>query len=1048
MDKRKLLIDNNLKSNFQDFNYDFKDNKLKINDVKNTAESFKRGSAKQPFETNDKSFEFINKTNSSLTTHTENDISYFRNKIEDLQFKADSLDVKLKARDKEIQHQQSQIKKYIHEIHQIQIMEQDYKEQVVSINNELSQWKDKYFANLKEYQYKLAFLTRKAEQDLNLQKKNYEEILNQKQKEIEQIELRFENERDHLYQAIELQNKPQNINNEINELITKYDELETENMGLREKILVFEANQDELKFHIQQISGRLLEQVNKNVQLDQQKQQEIQNCQNQLLAKDKQINNLLIQIEESKNDEQYLDQEKLMQLENLNNQLIEQNSQLEDENQKLKTQISEQQEHENNLKLIIQQQKQQNLKLQQENNQFQEQINQFEYLQVKDSNQKQKEQQEQIDSLLLKLNKVELECEELRQQIGKQNDELIESYRKDIREKDEVIQVQGLNQKEFEKVMAQYRVENKEYKTKNELLINQNEIQNLQIEEMFKDKQILQKQLETLENNYTIQLQQLQNYQIALNNCKIKEQSYNEQIVYFTQLEDDNSMLQLQNSQLKQQLADLMEEFNPKINLFQQEIIQKKELNELFQLQLHEKDIQLKQLEKDLFLMQEQNQQLFDNNQILQQDISKQQQDLSILKTKPDDLTVNSIEDGKEVLIEENQVDQPKNEEPLENLEEIEKELQFQKQQNADLNFKLNNALQEIQILQEQIVQSQEEFETQITQIKQELISKRLQNDKLELIQMDYEKVKNEIALLQNLNEIKDQQIENLRANILEDETQQDFINQQESQIKELQYIKQNLETELDRNKNEYEQEINKLREERDCLKSKTIEAIQQKVVLENQLQNLQEELLRKQIIINRIDPNQIVEPYKNEYSSNSELNKTPDGKQQQTDDDLERDFTNNQQEYEVQVEDKELIKERKNSNILPQNDQEFEIFEQIQIPQVQSDQREQNTNSFKISLQNMEQLPNQENLQNQQFEEQTRNKEDQIKQSSKQFEKQCGKQEEVHKKIDLKTQDFFGKELSQEEPANTSQTSQELANYLINNALNGAIQSLLNISQ
>ncbi|CAD8167132.1 unnamed protein product [Paramecium octaurelia] len=1026
MDKRKLLFEDNLKTNFQDFNNDFKDNKLKANDIKNRDQSNKRVSTKQPYEANNKSNELNNKTNSSFTIYQDNDTSYFRKRIEDLQFRVDSQDLKLKAKDKEIQHQQSQIKQYILELHQVQIMEKDYKEQILALNSELSQWKDKYFANLKEYQYKLATITRQASQDQNSLKKKYEEIIEQQQKEIEQIELRFENERDNIYKSMELQNKSQHINEEINELISKYDELETENMGLREKIIVFEANQDELKFHIQQISGRLLEQVNKTVQLEQQKQQDIQNCQNLLLAKDKQINNLLIQIEESKNDEQYLDQEKLVQLENLNNQLIEQNSQLEDENQKLKTQLSDQLEQDNeDLKLIIQKQKQQIEKQQQELTQYIQEKNQFEQQSISEVNSKSQEQQIEINAILQQLSQAEQECEKLRQQnhnlqnsisnqqiFGYQKDELldqIESYVRDIKEKDEVIQSQRINQKEFEKVLAQYRAENKEYKTKNELLSNQNEISTLQIEEILREKQHLQKQLESLANENKLQTKELQNLQETLNIYMRKENDHS-LIMKIENLENKNSILQEQNFMLQQKADEVMEEFEQKTKFYQSEIAETQEVYKLISLQLNEKEIQLKQLEENLVLQKEHSQQLFENNQTLQEDQRLCHQQLSNFKYQTEDtldeidskykiqdqqiksktfdkqkvFEFNNVEVQQDITTYESKQENSQNEELLQMIKEFDLQLRSEKELNENLNLQLKNLQDEFLALQEEKLNSLISIEKQEEQIKQLIY---------------------ELAEQKRLNE-----------------TLQQTYNS-------------NLEMELEKNKNTFEYTINILQEEKDQLKQKTIEAIQENIDLQNKLQHFETELLQKQLQLSRIDHEQVVESYENENSNNFELEQSPEGKQYQIIKNEKSDQVNNQYGGEVQYQ--EFMKDDKSQ--MKKLEQEFEFQQQVQVPLNQKELREQIVSSFEQSSQSVEQPSNQETLVSKLIEKINLD-EHSILSNPKPEQQELFEVNQQIKEVSFNQQ--------QDDPSKISIISKQLANNLINNVLIDAIESVLNLSK
>ncbi|CAK76833.1 unnamed protein product (macronuclear) [Paramecium tetraurelia] len=1033
MDKRKLLFEDNLKTNFQDFNNDFKDNKLKVNDIKNRDQSNKRVSTKQPYEANNKSNELNNKTNSSFSIYQDNDTSYFRKRIEDLQFRVDSQDLKLKAKDKEIQHQQSQIKQYILELHQIQIIEKDYKEQIIALNSVLSQWKDKYFANLKEYQYKLATITRQASQDQNSLKKKYEEIIEQQQKEIEQIELRFENERDNIYKSMELQNKSQHINEEINvrnslsiqqELISKYDELETENMGLREKILVFEANQDELKFHIQQISGRLLEQVNKTVQLEQQKQQEIQNCQNLLLAKDKQINNLLIQIEESKNDEQYLDQEKLVQLENLNNQLIEQNSQLEDENQKLKTQHSDQFEQENEeLKLIIQKQKQQIQKQQQELTQYIQQKNQFEQLSISEANLKSQEQQVEFNAILQQLSQAEQECEKLRQQnhtlqnsisnqqiFGYQKDELleqIESYVRDIKEKDEVIQSQRINQKEFEKVLAQYRAENKEYKTKNELLSNQNEISTLQIEEILREKQQLQKQLESLANENKLQTKEIQNLQETIN-IQMRKENDNSLIMKIENLKNKNSILQEQNIMLSQKADEVLEEFEQKTKFYQLEIAETQELYNLISLQLNEKELKLKQLEENLVLQKEHSQQLFENNQTLQEDQRLYHQQLSNFKQITEDTQIydvdfqnqlqdqqiksktsdrqkgfefNNVEERQEITTYVSKQENNQNEELLQMINDFDLQLRSEKELNENLNLQLQNLQGEFLALQEDKLKSLIQTEKQEEQIKQ---------------------------LTQKLTEQK----------LLNEDLQQTY--------------QSNLEIELEKNKNTFENTINLLQEEKDQLKQKTIEAIQENIDLQNKLQQFETELLQKQLQLSRIDHQQVVESYENENSNNFELEQSTEGRQYLIVKNEKSEQVNNQQEDDVQVQ--EFMKDE-NSQI-KKLEQEFEFQQQAQVPLNQKGLREQIVSSFEQSSQSVEQASNQETLVLKLIEK-INFDEHSVLSNPKPEQQELFEVDQQPKEVSFNQQ--------QDDP---SKISKELANNLINNVLIDAIESVLNLSK
>ncbi|CAD8069303.1 unnamed protein product [Paramecium primaurelia] len=1045
MDKRKLLFEGNLKNNFQDFNNDFKDNKLKINDIKNRDQSNKGVTTKQPYEANNKSNELINKTNSSFTNYQDNDVSYFRKKIEDLQFRVDSQDLKLKAKEKELHHQQSQIKQYILEIHQIQIIEQDYKDQIIALNNELSQWKDKYFANLKEYQYKLATITRQSSQDQSSLKKKYEEIIEQQQKEMEQIELRFENERDNLYKAMELQNKSQHIHDEINELIQKYDELETENMGLREKILVFEANQDELKFHIQQISGRLLEQVNKNVQLEQQKQQEIQNCQNLLLAKDKQINNLLIQIEESKNEEQYLDQEKLMQLENLNNQLIEQNSQLEDENQKLKTQISDQLEQENeDLKLIIQKQKQENLKIQQDLSQYIYEKNQLEQQNISDANLKLEQLQIEFNAIRQQLDQKELECDQLRQQnltlqnnisnqqiFGYQKDELIEqieSYERDIKEKDEVIQSQRINQKDFEKVMFQYRAENKEYKTKNELLTNQNEIQTLQIEEILKANQLLQKQVENLTNENKFYTQELQNLQETLQNYIRKEENNNSQIMIIENLQHNNSTFQQQNFMLEQKVAE-MEEFEKINKLYEQEMAQKQELYELLSLQLNEKDIQLKKFEKDLVLQKQQSQSLFEQNQTLEEDlrlchqqliklknfsqntqeeqfeltnrILDQQTNCSTLQIKQG-FEINNVNIQQNLITQDYKDLQNQNEELLQIIKDFDLQLRSEKELNENLNLKIKNMLHEFQ---EEKLKSLVQKEKEVQLMEQKIFEEQIRQLKIEL-------------------------------------TEQKLLNENLQQV-----FNCNLQMEIENNKKVFESKINQLQLEKDKFKQKTIEAIQENINLQNKLQQFETEFLSKQLELSRIDPNQIAESYENENSHKFQLEQSPDGNQQQIIENEKSQQIDREQGDEVQ--DQDIIKEERNSSNLHQDsqiknlEQQFEIQKQIQIHLIDQDLREQIVSSFQLGQQNLEQPGNKETIFSQIID--NIDLEEQSIQTNPKPEHEEIFDEELKQGVDLQPKEF-AKNLNQEDPSKITRISQELANSLINNVLIGAIESVLNL--
>ncbi|CAD8068683.1 unnamed protein product [Paramecium primaurelia] len=720
MDRKKLLFESNLKNNSQDLIVGGRETKATINEIRSRDDSIRRGSSKQPYHINNKSYDISTKTSGSFIITKDNEVSYLKKKIDELQFRLDSQEAKLKARDKEIAYQQSQIKQFVLEMNEVQIIEDNYKEEISVLNKELSQWKEKYFANLKEYQFRQAQLSRQSQQEQAMMRKKYEEMIEQQQREIESIEIRFENERDNLYKALDLQNTTMKKNDEMKELMIKLEERDAETHQLQERIQVLEKNKEELKLHYQQQTSKLNEQIKKCNYIE----QEVKSLQQQLQGKDKQINTLQSQIGEQKKKTNQQDQEKLQHLENLNNQLVQQISLLEDQVAKFNQQPKDVQkiqslDKENeNLQMIIYEQKIQNHDLKQQIKLFQEEINQQKEQNQNITKTTQLEQEIKDYKRLLselkeqngKLLNQQVNFEEINEELiilKKNNQELKQQHAEEFK----IIETKCQKIKQLEQEVNQLRQENlifSSQKSQCEELEQKIQELNKQLEKLHltnkeKDAQILQKQDLLQQQNLNSK-----DFEKLITQQKAENMEY---LIQNKQLTNQVVLLQKENEEFQQELLKYQTEIDELTRIHEENLIKINSLeNEKQQLKNtfdhHQKEIQKKDAEK------------LSNFAQLENENAKLYQQRNKLQDKIGELEETANQKLKEInqMIEQNQ--------------ELFNQLQTQQQELETLNWQLQNVNSQSQYYQNNLIEK-EELLIQLQSKNNKLID---QNEELQII--------------------------------------------------------------------------------------------------------------------------------------------------------------------------------------------------------------------------------------------------------------------------------------------------------------------------